>query len=78
MKLGAALSLFALVWCVAVLVKIAVVRGRREPYRFTQWDGGLMLRGTELGTTGMAAFAVFTVVLGAVAAFQVVRWVPYL
>ena len=74
MKLGIALSLFALVWCVAVLLKILAVRGRREPYRFTQWDGGLMLRGTTMGPRGMAWFAALAVVLGAVATYQLYRW----
>jgi hypothetical protein len=74
MKLGVALSLFALIWCIAVVVKAAGVRGRREPYRFRQWDGGLMLRGTELGPAGTLRFVMFAVVLGAIAAYQLVRW----
>jgi hypothetical protein len=78
MKIGAALSLFALLWCAAVVVKVAVVVGRREPYRFTQWDGGLMFRGKEVRGTGTAAFAAFAVVCGAIAAYQLVRWMPYL
>jgi hypothetical protein len=37
-----------------------------------------MLRGTTLGATGTIVFTAFTVVLGAVAFYQLVRWVPYL
>jgi hypothetical protein len=77
MKLGFALSLFAAIWCAAVLVKVLVVRSRREPYRFTQWDGGLALRGKELGAAGTAWFALFAIGLGAIALYQLVRWMPY-
>ncbi len=74
MKLGALLSTFALVWCIAVVLKVAGVRSRGEPYRFRQWDGGLMLRGTELGPAGTLRFLGFAIVLGAIAAYQLVRW----
>ena len=74
MKLGFALSLFAFVWCVAVLFKVLAVRGRGEPYRFTQWDGGLMLRGKELERAGTLRFAGFALVLGAIAGYQLLRW----
>ena len=42
----------SLVWSIAVLCKLTSTRSRRVPYVFTQWDGGLMLKGTELGKTG--------------------------
>jgi hypothetical protein len=74
MKLGIVLSLLALVWCVAVLVKVLAVRRRGESYRFSQWDGGLMLRGTTLGPNGMLGFTIMAVVLGAIATYQLVRW----
>ena len=74
MKLGFALSLFAFVWCVAVLFKVLAVRGRGEPYRFTQWDGGLMLRGKELERAGTLWFAGFALVLGAISGYQLLRW----
>jgi hypothetical protein len=74
MKLGVLLSTFALVWCIAVVLKVAGVRSRREPYRFRQWDGGLMLRGTELGPAGTLRFLGLAIVLGVIAAYQLVRW----
>ena len=74
MKLGIVLSLLALVWCVAVLVKVIGARQRGEPYRFAQWDGGLMLRGKTLGTNGVLGFAIMAVVLGAIATYQLARW----
>ena len=73
MKLGIALSVFALVWCVVVLFKIAAL-SRNEPYRFAQWDGGLLMKGVELGPRGKLGFALFAVVVGAIAAWQLVRW----
>jgi hypothetical protein len=45
-----------------------------SPYRFTQWDGGLMLRGTTLGPNGMLGFTIMAVVLGAIATYQLARW----
>ena len=74
MQLGMALSLFALVWCIAVVIKVASVRSRGENYQFTQWDGGLMLRGKELGRSGALWFGAFAVALGAAALYQLVRW----
>ncbi|HEX7699674.1 MAG TPA: hypothetical protein VF403_03105 [Kofleriaceae bacterium] len=74
MKLGIVLSLLALVWCVAVIVKVITVRRRGEPYRFTQWDGGLILRGTTLGPNGMVGFTIVAVALGAIATYQLARW----
>jgi hypothetical protein len=68
------LSLFAWVWCAAVLVKIVVMRSRREPYQFGQWDGGTMLRGKTLGSNGTIGMCIFVITLGAVATYQLVRW----
>ena len=44
MKQAALLSFLSLIWCVAVLIKLSAVRSRGQPYVFTTWDGGLMLR----------------------------------
>jgi hypothetical protein len=74
MEIGIVLSLLGLVWCIAVLCKVASVRSRKETYRFTQWDGGLMMRGTELSPGGALWFALFAAAVGAVALYQLVRW----
>jgi hypothetical protein len=61
------------IWCVAVVVKVLGARSRNQPYRFTMWDGGLMLRGTELGRVGQIVWAVMAVALAAVA-IGVIAW----
>lgn len=61
------------IWSAAVIIKVLGVRGRREKYRFAMWDGGLMLRGTELGATGQVLFAGLAVAL-AIAALYVLTW----
>ena len=74
MKVGLYLSVFAAIWCVAVLVKVAAVRSRSEPYTFRQWDGGLALRGTSLGRGGTYAFGGFAIILGATALIMLRLW----
>ncbi|MDB4956555.1 MAG: hypothetical protein JWO36_4124 [Myxococcales bacterium] len=74
MKLATLMCVMAMIWSAAVLLKLATARSRGEPYRFTQWDGGLMLRGTTLGGAGMVGFAVFVAVLGSIAAYELVHW----
>jgi hypothetical protein len=73
MKTAAILSVAVLVWSLAVLCKLALARSRGEPYTFTQWDGGLVLRGRVLGRAGATGFAVFCVVLVAVSASMLAR-----
>ncbi len=70
MQIGIALSLLALVWSVAVVIKLLTAR----PYTFSQWDGGLMWKGKTLGAGGRAALTVFTLAIGAIATWQLVRW----
>lgn len=55
------------VWCAAVVIKLLGARSRRAHYRFAMWDGGLMLRGTELGPAGQIGFGLLAVALAAVA-----------
>jgi hypothetical protein len=61
------------IWCVAVVVKVLGARSRKQPYRFAMWDGGLMLRGNELGPVGQILWALMAVALGAVA-IGVIVW----
>ena len=74
MQLGIALSLFALVWCIAVVIKVIGTRSSREPYQFRQWDGGLMMRGKTLSPSGALWFGAFAIALGLIAAYQLERW----
>jgi len=69
MKTAGILSILILVWSIAVLCKLAAARSRGEPYQFTQWDGGLVLRGTVLGRTGAIVLAVFAVVMVGVSGY---------
>lgn len=66
-------SLLAIVWCIAVLVKVIELRGRAANYRFTWWDGGTMLKGKELGPAASWVFAAFSVTLLVVSAYVAVR-----
>ncbi|MBS1121029.1 MAG: hypothetical protein H6Q90_3257 [Deltaproteobacteria bacterium] len=72
------MSLLAMLWCIAVLAKLAIVLARRRPYRFAQWDGGSLLRDRVLGATGSAVLAGATLVGGGYATYQLLRWMPYL
>ena len=71
---GSTLSVLAMIWAAAVVCKVVVVVSRGEPYRFTQWDGGLLLRGKAIGRRGTIAFGLLVVGLGAIAAYQCIRW----
>ena len=73
MKTAAILSVAVLAWSIAVLCKLAAARSRGEPYTFTQWDGGLALRGRVLGRTGAIALAVFCLVLAGVSGYMLSR-----
>lgn len=73
MTTAAILSTIILLWSVAVLCKLAGARSRGAPYQFSQWDGGLALRGRVLGRTGATAFAVFSIVLAVVAGYLLTR-----
>jgi len=77
-KQAALLSFLSLIWCVAVLIKLSAVRSRGQPYVFTTWDGGLMLRGRQLGRTGSTMFAAFCIAVGGVAAWVFFRAAPQL
>ncbi len=70
-QLAPVIALVGLVYAIAILIKVAIVRSRGEPYQFRQWDGGLMLRGKSLGTKGTLAFAAAMAGLGAVVAYLV-------
>jgi hypothetical protein len=74
MKLGPWFSVIACIWCVAILSKVITVRLRGERYKFTSWDGGLMLRGTELGAGGTYAFGMFVAALGGVSLWVLHAW----
>ncbi|HEY6035239.1 MAG TPA: hypothetical protein VIV58_13285 [Kofleriaceae bacterium] len=50
-----------------MVIKLLGARSRRAHYRFAMWDGGLMLRGTELGPAGQIGFGLLAVALAAVA-----------
>ena len=73
MNTAAILSVVTLVWSIAVLCKLAGARARGVPYTFTQWDGGLALRGRVLGRTGAIALAVFCAALALVAGYLLSR-----
>ncbi len=66
-------SLLAIAWCLAALVKVIEVRGRGANYRFTWWDGGMMLNGKELGPSASWGFAAFSVGLLVLSAYSAVR-----
>jgi hypothetical protein len=71
---GQVLSLLIFLWCLAVVIKVAGVLSRREPYEFTWWDGGLMLNGKAMGRAGSAWFGVFALALGGFSARLLVLW----
>ena len=64
----------SIIWAVAVVWKVGVVRSRREPYVFSFWDGGLMLQGKQLGSGGALAFGGFAVALAVAAGVLVAKW----
>ena len=65
------LSFVSAIFCIAVLVKAVEALRRREPYRFTTWDGGLMLRGAAVHAV---VPIVLSIVLGVVSAALFVQW----
>ena len=69
MKTAAILSFVSLIWCIAVLVKLGSCLSRKAPYTFSQWDGGLMLRGQTIGRVGTTVLGVFCVACGSGAAY---------
>jgi len=74
MKLAPWFCVIGAIWSVAILSKVITVRLRREPYKFTFWDGGLMLSGTELGAAATCAFGVFVAALGGVSIWVLHAW----
>lgn len=64
----------AILWSIAILYKVVTVRRRGEPYKFTMWDGGMMLSGVEMGPAATWVFGAFVVALGAVSIYVLNMW----
>ena len=71
---GSTLSLLVCLWCAAVVIKVLSVLGRREPYQFIWWDGGLMLSGKALARTGTWWFGAFALGLGLISGRTLLLW----
>ena len=73
MKTAAIFSFVSMIWCIAVLVKLGSCMSRKTPYTFSQWDGGLVLRGQTIGRVGTTVLGVFCLVCGGGAAYLFAR-----
>jgi len=66
-----AISVISIIFCVAVVFKAVEALRNRQPYRFTKWDGGMLLRDVEIH----GAFAIlFALVLGGASVIMLVLW----
>jgi hypothetical protein len=66
-----AVSFIAIVFNLAVVSKAIGALQRRESYRFSGWDGGLLLKGVEIHA---ALALVVAVLVGVAAAILLVLW----
>ena len=69
MKTAAILSFVSMIWCIAVLVKLGSCFSKKTPYTFSQWDGGLVLRGQTIGRVGTTVLTIFSLACGIAAAY---------
>lgn len=74
MKTGPLFAWIAVIYSILILAKVISVLVRRERYKFTFWDGGMLLSGKELGTAGTYAFGAMILALGSVGIWLVHAW----
>jgi hypothetical protein len=64
-------SIVSVIFCIGILSKAIAALRRGEPYRFTTWDGGMLLRGTEVHAVVPIGLSI---ALGFASAALLVQW----